>query len=651
MPEKPIEKVTLAATISLAALLRLLWPGMIEYKLDDALIQRQALALLEDGIWPTGVLSHVFLPHPPIIIYLQAIPYAVSRNPAGAALLMGLLGVGAVGLTYLFAREFIQPPITLLVTMQFAVAPWAVFFSRKLWTQNIPFFTVAFMLCLYLVLVRSRAWAILPMLIALGVLCGTYLGDIVFIGVLVAGLILYPGIIGSLKESRAAMLWLTGGAVCFALLSLPYLMEFLGGHTDLAEMFHTGPSREFMPPYILQRLQFAAHAATGYQFHALAGDKYELFNSTLRWPALDVLNKIQLWLYAASMSYVVVKACVLEVRRVMWRVGSGEPAISFIALWIVFSLAMMVTMGLEVEFLHRYIMLYPVAYVCFGVVLSDSLAWLSARSKPANQALQVVAVIWVLSVGAWQTYQYLAMQRFVARETIYGGHGTPVREAWGTAQIARTYAQHGNIPIVVYTTGADPDQDGGAAMWDAFLGDLPLKLVGDDSMVVTPSDGFVAIYSGADGTYRIEYVDDANASNTGEPLARFANGADLMRYEPQALLALINPGERVRVIFYWEIRQVPSNEIDFSYTAQLFTCSGERLGQADSHFLRTPYWQSGDSIRTSVSLPVTEHDMDKPCYDLLVAMYRYVSPNEQNGVDILDAAGNPAGQYVTFRLD
>lgn len=643
----------LAGILLLALILRVGWPGITEFKFDEAGIARQSLGLIHDGIWPTGVLADISLPHPPLITYLLAIPLAITRNPALASALMGLLGVLAVWLTYRLGAQYYDRRVGLVAAALFALSPWTIFFSRKIWAQNIPALTLALMLALCALIVDRKPKAVMWALIALGGLLGVYLGDAIFAVIFVVFVTLHiPSVRQGVKAEgvKKFTLWALLGAGGLLILILPYAREFITGRTDLSSVASMGGDSggAFSP---LDRLRFAAHIATGYQFHALAGDRFQDFYTTLWLPEpVSVLDKIQLWLIMAGMLYVVFKAFVQAVRRVTTNYEGYNPTTTLLALWIVLPTLMWMFLRLDPALVHRYILLYPVQLLAVGIMLVDLIDWGGSRWKLPSGVLLVPVAVWIAALGIWQITEYVGMLRYVSTTPIYGGHGRPVRELWGTASLARQYAKTDNLPVVVYTTGDDPDQDGGAAVFDALLGDLDLVLVGGDGMEVVPNREFVSITQHADGDYSLQLNPSPEPAGYNV-MVRLANGIDLLDVSPSILRSLIEPGGRLRLTLTWGVWDTPPTGDDYSFSVQLFTDDGLRWGQTDVHFLRSAFWHTGDLIMTSISLPVDSGVPVDGNYELVIAMYTFSSETESQGVDILDEAGNPAGQLIFIPLD
>jgi hypothetical protein len=101
----------------------------------------------------------------------------------------------------------------------------------------------------------------------------------------------------------------------------------------------------------------------------------------------------------------------------------------------------------------------------------------------------------------------------------------------------------------------------------------------------------------------------------------------------------------------WVIRDVPEDERNYSFTVQLMTEDWGRWGQVDDHFLRMDYWHEGDMVLTFVRVPVSSDLPPGGRYQLVIAMYAFQGDGQQGNVDILDAAGNPAGQLIVLPLE
>ena len=167
---RPWELLAVAGVIVLAAWLRLNHLDLVEFKVDEATAVDLARRLL-DGHFPTvGLTSSVGALNPPLFIYLTAVPLAFSDDPLAATAFVGLLGVVAVGLTYVVLRPRFGALVALAAAGLFTTAPWAVRLrAQDLGARHAPGLHRVAPLGLFLVLERRRTRAVLfvPVLLCL----------------------------------------------------------------------------------------------------------------------------------------------------------------------------------------------------------------------------------------------------------------------------------------------------------------------------------------------------------------------------------------------------------------------------------------------------------------------------------------------------
>lgn len=133
-----------------AAWLRLSNLDLIEFKRDEVNhLQLSADFLAHPRVLAVGSESSVGIDKPPFMVYLMTIPLVVSRDPRVATGFVALLNLGAVAGCYVLTRRYFGRTAALVAALLFGVSPWAVFFSRKIFTANLfPPFTVLFFLAL-----------------------------------------------------------------------------------------------------------------------------------------------------------------------------------------------------------------------------------------------------------------------------------------------------------------------------------------------------------------------------------------------------------------------------------------------------------------------------------------------------------------------
>jgi hypothetical protein len=657
MSKSRTQIAVLIALLVLAGLLRLGWPGITEFKLDEAITLGRAMAFVREGEWPVGTTSSVAgIPQPPLKAYLLALPLAIWADPAAAVLFLGVLGVAAVWMTYEMGRSYFGSATGLIAAALLAAAPWMIFYDRKLWAQNVPIFTLLFFFALYKLLVNRKLWAAAVLLPALASLVGLYIGGGVMAVVLILALALHPRIVIDILRAETPakrILWPALGAVGMVMVLLPYLIPHAGDLLSAVTSFGaSGASGVERSAAVLTRIRYAAQVATGFQFHALAGDRWRDFYASLPIPNLNgPLDGTLVALIVAGMLYVALRAVLFRVRR-GGEVGTRSTTYTLLALWLWVPVAVWTASGLE-PFPHRYYSVLPAQAYAVALLLTDAAGWLSERgwghypSARVKHALAALGGFWLVVLTGWHIVLYGGMLRFVASQPVSGGHGPPAREVWSAARLARSMAAPDGLPIVVYAGGDDPEREDGAVQFDALLGDQNLILVGDGGMSVLPPSRYVEIQA-AGG--RVETVAERPAPPlSGEAgIARFANGLDLLDV---ASNGPIQSGGNLPVTLTWRIWTWPPAPVDYHTTVRLVDGSGAELAQVDAAFLRVDYWRIDAIVTTDFRLAVPPETPLGDDMQIAVGLYTYAPSEEPRGVDFLDIAGNPAGQQVVIPLD
>ena len=244
-------RVALTAIMIVAALTRLVRLDLMEFKADEAEACRLALHALgygEPGVghfFPTaGLQASVGIPNPPLFVYLVALPLAVVRSPIAVAAAIALANVAAVLLCYVAGRRIYSSFVGVVSAALFALSPWSIVFSRKIWAQDLlPLVTTLFLLELHALLVRRKARAAATLLVLAAAGTALHYAAAVLVVVAVAALV------ASRELVRARMLAIAA-AVTVAL-----FVPFLALHADA--LGHPRPAST--PPGIVHRFAIAVH--------------------------------------------------------------------------------------------------------------------------------------------------------------------------------------------------------------------------------------------------------------------------------------------------------------------------------------------------------------------------------------------------------
>lgn len=115
--------------------------------------------LEKDPFTTRGLPSSVGIVNSAAFPYLLTIPLLFSSSPLWATGFIALLNTLAVGGCYGLARHWFGLGPAVISTSLYAMNPWAINISRKIWTQNVlSAFTVAILFCLFQFQKGRRPW-------------------------------------------------------------------------------------------------------------------------------------------------------------------------------------------------------------------------------------------------------------------------------------------------------------------------------------------------------------------------------------------------------------------------------------------------------------------------------------------------------------
>ncbi len=169
-PTAKRERVAIVLALLAAAVLRFQALDLMEFKGDEAAACLMAEGVAE-GKWlpQSGLGSGVGVRNLPAFVYVMAAPSLLTLDPIWLAAFIGLLNVAAVAVCWRIGRDFFSRSTGIVAAWLFAVAPWAVLYSRKIWAQStLPLVSAALLYALLQVLVRgNRRYTFLVVFLAL----------------------------------------------------------------------------------------------------------------------------------------------------------------------------------------------------------------------------------------------------------------------------------------------------------------------------------------------------------------------------------------------------------------------------------------------------------------------------------------------------
>jgi len=629
----------------LAVVMRFGRGDLVEYYHDDAMLATLALESADGLRLPlTGILSSTGIPNSPASVYLLTIPFAIKADPRFAIHFVMLFNVIGVGLLWLLARMFANSRVAFVAGLAYAVNPWAVLYSRKLWAQEMhtPLILLGLLLLLY-GFWRARAPGASRR--------GEFLAQVLGLPLLLFA-IQFHFAAWSLLPAMFLVLWvgrrrvMAPAAALAALLSILVLLPYAMG---LAETLDRDPGRlsdaigRSTAAGIEIDLAPIGHAimlASGVGLETwLAPEQMEQLAG--RYPPFWRANFV-----LAIMAVAGVLACCKR---------SGKMAF-FLSIWALAPVLLLIP-GWTPSYVHYLIPSLPALALMTGYGIDSLLQRLDA--KPLGKGLIWAALTCLLGL---QFLQWHAALDYVGERHInYPGFTLPLSKLLPLRDRLR-----GADDVLVISQGMAWNLHHEVAVWDTLLWEdvSCARTLIPQGYAVFPDHAFTvavapdapieprdSLYAKADmeifstrAGERGYYVFDWNGPpdwqgpsiESIDPVS-FSNGVQLSGYG-------FHGGE---VFLEWRL---PGRRVgrDYQYSAQLYDEEGARRGQWDSRFWHGRHWCAGDRLLTWGPLEIGDS-----ARTLKVAMYTLGSgKNEEQfyNAEVLDALDNPAGWAADIPL-
>lgn len=627
------EIATLAGLLLLAAIARLGWPGLTEFKADEGRLLTAALAMADGEFAVRGISSSVGFPNAPMSVWLYALPLVLWPHPYAATLFTGALSLAAVAGVYWLARRYRGRSAATIAALMLAVSPWAIVFSRKIWAQNLlPLFAVGWAIGAALAFVEGRRAFIVLHLICLAVAVQLH----------PAAIALVPATILLLIVFRRRVDWrylILGGAL--AVLSAASFLWYLWGRwrVEGGLPFSTGQAAGELS---LDSLRLAFGIATGAGLRPLAGEDFTGL------PGETAIRLIWLAAILAGIIWTSVK--------VFQRRERPAASVGFIALLWFLGPALFFLWHRTPVYVHYFIVALPAAYLMAGFALGRAIDGLRPRGRAVAWA--VVVLVAGLQLAVWSN-----LMAAIARDPIAGGFGIPLGDKLAAADAARAAIDDiGAAEVLLVGDGSDPEQDDFPAEFRALLYGVPLRHVEINAEAVFPAAAAVVLMDRGtvDGPTSVRDVYSAAAApvfdETYTVLALPSAAAPQAEVESPKPALLAN---FVRITGYnaprfvpdgmtWDVFWRPADNpdpTDYHLFNHLLDETGARIAQADAAAFPGAQWRPGDVVMSRFLLPLAE--TPAPPLTMRVGMYHYPS---LEAVPVLDEAANPAADAVEFPL-
>ncbi len=448
-----------AAILVLAGALRLGWPGLTEFKLDESVLTRAALALAHGQNFPlTGPTTSLGPVNGPFSIYLMAIPFLVSSNVILATLFVGALNLAAVAGAYALTRRWLGRRAALMAALLYATSPWAIFLTRKLWSQAlIPPFIVMYAASALALISGSRR-AVIVHLVTLAILLQTYL----------ATLALIPATLVLLVCSWRRLSWRTL-AVAVALSGLvfvPYLLyQTQRGWPDI----QVGLDLAHQPAQVdATAWQLGWMTVVGSNVHSLAGaDAFLDYLATV--PNVEPLLAAEGLLAIAGGLWLA-----WHLLRPPDAARYGRTAALFVLSWALAPILLLTRHSVPI-YLHYFLVILPAPYLLAAYAVDGLWHWVETRPwlGLASRLVHLAVPILLTGIALSQTILIVATLRFVADHST-GAFGIPLAYRLEAAQRLRELAStRGADEAIIVGEGDNPAWHETPGIFDVLLWDGP----------------------------------------------------------------------------------------------------------------------------------------------------------------------------------
>lgn len=637
----------------------------MEFKADEAAVAGGVLRMLGHGQFvQVGIGTSVGVHNAPLFDYLMAIPLTISSDPRLAVAAIALANVGAVLVTFALGRRLWGSFAGTIAGVLFAVAPWAVAFSRKLWEQDLePSFAAVCLYALFRAQEGSAWWA------AGAVTCWAWMAQLHPSAVLLAPLFLLAGPTFWCVARRPPML---AGLLLGVAPLMPYVVyNAAHGWPDLGAL---GAVAAHPATIDGMAWQAAFSAVTGLGTREIESVPFDHF---LTLPSLAV--DLSVLATAALMGALLLAAFVsLPAALAPWQDARQSAACRLLLGWLIIPVVLATRHSMPV-YAHYELTALPASFLLLGFAATFAAARLQPaglfrsalttghraenRRGPAGSSARCATVLLILAVivGGW-TALIGSFLRALPPQPFVWDYGVPYSASVEIADIGRRAAGGGRLwqhtdqviqPMLQY-----------------LLRDVPDRRELPPGVLVLPPSGQPAGYliddvhdaevqtalqqAGGTPVGNVVYMDSLHqamaytwpsTANPGtltaqlRPLTeRLTNGVQFLGYGVDRPTPAL-----LRVEYVWHVGTARSGvtEADLALYTHLVATDGKNVAQNDGMPFPSAQWQAGETIAAWFDLPL--RGVPSGVYHLRAGMYR--RPSMQRIPALADSGAQRDGEF------
>lgn len=609
---------------------------------DQSILYSIALDWVNWGKFPLAAnKSSAGAMNPPLIEYLIALPLFVRKTVMAPLWFQAVLSLTAVPLIYFLAARLFNRTTGLLAAFFLALNPWAVYYSRLIWNPSlVPVFATLLLTAVLLYLTTQRWPWLMMAAAALALTTQLHLSALALLPVLAVVMVLFgrrlwPG------DWRRALALVTGAALVFLLLYLPYLMfERAVGFADVKALTGVLTGAQLSTQAHLEGT--AVNAAAFFILLDLVTGSHFLANQVNAWqtavPSLPGLMPLMRLLSVTAVLFAALSPLIWRARHPGERLPPPQVALVVGVVWVALPVLLYVRHS---QYLQNYFFLYllPAAIVLLAALLAWAWALAGHIHYPAGRhVIRWLMVLMLLLWGGWQFAVYHAglaladdvdlWQRTTAGDIqqaiTYLQRLQAANPACSVTLLAEGY-QHDSSPVGLVEPFLYPVDVRLAVVGRGFIMPGGCTLYGVtavDPVAQSLLDRYgtrLAPLMTLQGSWDFYRVDGTSFASAHTAQAVWHNGLELVDWQIDGDW---RPGQTVPITLTWRITQAQPPLTDVHFFTHMVDAAGTLAAQDDAAVVHPVYWRHGDFLVAQFAV-VLPPDLPPGSYALHTGMYTW----------------------------